>query len=363
MESKKRHFMTFQGKGLYFYSLYTHVYRHQVGAILGKHMHGEDALKRRKKIHAVLSILEDYPNIGRTLLLKFIFFMDLFHYHHRKEFLFDSEYVRMPHGPGDTVTNMITSDSNEYIRVTRIRKNYRPRSTVTYPSYQFRPLMPADKTIFSSYEKALFKMILQVLQRSRATDISDLTHELRLWKEFRDGDTIPPQYFELNDHEIKLLEDYGFCIDGFQRLFCSKILDESRGIVESISPLSEDRITSVDEVLDDFIRQYPIPDLDVFYDAYLAWDDTFRTAVRKKPEVSLRLADRCCDDLCFIVLSKFLRTKQDELEQICQGIATEYDNMKKTISSEAGPHRTLPPDINNIVNATMELSRNLARNS
>lgn len=326
-------------------------------------MHGEDGLKRRKKIHAVLSILEDFPDIGRTLLLKFIFFMDLFHYHHRKEFLFDSEYVRMPHGPGDTVTNMITSDSNEFLRVTRIKKNYRPGSTITYPSYQFRSKVPADKALFSSYENALFKMVFRVLQRSRARDISDLTHELRLWKEFRDGDTIPPQYFELNSHEIRLLEEYGFCIDGFQRLFCSNILEESRGIVESMSPLPDERIKAVEDVLDDLIRQFPLPDLDIFYDAYLAWDDTFRTTVRKRPDLSLQLADRCCDDLCFIVLSQFLRIKKGDLEQYCQRVETEYDNIKKNIDSEYNTHRTVTGEINNIVNATMELSRNLARDS
>jgi hypothetical protein len=324
-------------------------------------MHGEDAYKRRKKIHAILSIIEEFPDIGRTLLLKFIFFMDLFHYNHRKEFLFDSEYVRMPHGPGDTVTNMITSDSNEFIRVTRIRKHYRPK-TRTYDSYRFWPIIHADKTLFSRYEIALFQMVLRVLQRSKATDISGLTHQLRLWREFRDGDTIPLQYFDLNDHEIDLLEEYGFCINGFQRLFCSKILEESRGIVESLSPLSSDRIKVVEDVLDELICQYPLPELEVFYDAYLAWDDAYRVIIRYKPEISLQIANKCCDDLCFIVLSQFLTTNKSELEQYCKDIEREFDNIKKNLDLSKISQQSIPDDINKIVNATMELSRNLAKN-
>lgn len=326
-------------------------------------MLGENALKRRKKIHTILAILEDFPDIGRTLLLKFIFFMDLFHYHHRKEFLFDSEYVRMPYGPGDTVTTMITSDSNEFLEVTQIKKNYRLQSSKTYPSYKFRPKVPADRTLFSYYEKALFQMVLKVLQGSRATDISEVTHQLRLWKEFRDGDTIPPQYFELNEYEITLLGEHGFCIDTFPRLFCSRILEETRGIGESLSPLPADRVAAIEDTLDDLIRQYPLPDLEIFYDAYLAWDDAIRTSIRKRPDLSLHLAARFCDDLCFLVLSRFLGTKKGDLEQYCQRIANDYDNVKRNISAEIITTRTTPDEINKIVDAAMKLSRNLARNA
>jgi len=49
-------------------------------------------------------------------------------------------------------------------------------------------------------------MVLASLKGRQARTVSNLTHELRLWKEFSDGDTIPLDYFNLTDNEIALLE-------------------------------------------------------------------------------------------------------------------------------------------------------------
>lgn len=70
--------------------------------------------------------------------------------------------------------------------------------------------MPVKTEIFSRYELALFQMVLRVLKGKKARTVSSLTHQLRLWKELRDSEEIPLDYFALSDDEVRLIEDFGF---------------------------------------------------------------------------------------------------------------------------------------------------------
>ncbi|MDD4127742.1 MAG: DUF4065 domain-containing protein, partial [Methanomicrobium sp.] len=178
-------------------------------------------MKKMRKIQAMLYAMEHNPGIGKTVLMKYIFFIDLIHYNQRGSLLFDdtSKYIRLPNGPVDSEAYTLAGESNQYFNVEMRPLKYSSRSKI-YPACNFRPKQNCDLSYFSPYEQKLMKMVLMALKSRQARNVSNLTHELRLWKEFSDGDAIPLDYFCLNDEEVALLDRNGLYINGFQRTFC-----------------------------------------------------------------------------------------------------------------------------------------------
>jgi uncharacterized phage-associated protein len=153
-------------------------------------------MKREKQINALLYAMEEYPDIGRVKLMKFVFLADLVMYNHRGETLLEDEYIRMPHGPVPPVAYALTSSSNAYFTVSRIRLS--PDRF----QYRFQPVKKADRILFSREEKDVFKQILEILRKNTATAISTLTHRLNLWKTVENGHPIPLELFQLKDDEF-----------------------------------------------------------------------------------------------------------------------------------------------------------------
>ena len=153
-------------------------------------------MKREKQINALLYAMEEYPDIGRVKLMKFVFLADLVTYNHRGETLLEDEYIRMPHGPVPPVAYALTSGSNAYFTVSRIRLS--PERF----QYRFQPLKKANRALFSKDEKNVFKQVLEILGKNTATAISTLTHKLTLWKNVENGHPIPLELFQLKDDEF-----------------------------------------------------------------------------------------------------------------------------------------------------------------
>lgn len=317
-----------------------------------------EGMKKLKKIHAMLYAMEQNPAIIKTVLMKYIFFIDLIHYNQQGCLLFDSTYIRMPNGPVDSEALTFTSETNQHFHVEKTKQRYGFRSK-TYKPSTFRAKIPCDLSLFSPYERTLMTMVLSALKGRQARKVSSLTHELRLWKEFSDGDTIPPDYFDVNGNEIALLEKNGFYVDGFQRTFCRTMKEVADEIASSISPLNAARVEAVEQILDDLIRSFPLPALEVFYDAYLAWDDTFRSAIRNDPSLAPALTKACCDAVCYVSFAVHASKGQSaELLAYCARIEDEFNAVS---DAPARKHSTEPTTTtSSLLDQTMHLSRTLA---
>ena len=318
-------------------------------------------MNKLKKIHAMLYAIEKDPGIGKTKLMKYIFFIDLIHYNQRGVKLFDSAYIRMPNGPVDGGALSLASESNRFFDVSYARPGAGTQAG-SYEKYHFDLKVEPDISLFTDYERMLLVMVLKALKGRTATAISTLTHSLRLWKEFTDGDEIPPASLELSGEEIRLLEQYGFHIDGFQRRFCRSVLDLSRGIHDAVSPLNEERIAAVESYLDDLLRDYPHPSMDVFYDAYLAWDDIFRTALRYHPASALALTAECCDAICYVSYALAAEPGRDaDIASYCEKVEERFNSIGEDIYRGI-PVRE-PPEamISSLLDDTMRLSRSMAQ--
>lgn len=315
-------------------------------------------MKKLKKIHAMLYAMEHDPAIVKTVLMKYIFFIDLIHYNQRGSLLFDSAYIRMPNGPVDGEALTLASETNQHFSVEKKKQKFGSRSK-TYKSCAFRAKTPCNLSLFSPYEQRLMAMVLAALKGHQARKVSNLTHELRLWKEFSDGDTIPLDYFNLKDYEIALLEKNGLHVDGFQRTFCRTMMGIAQENADAISPLNPARVAAVERVLDDLIRKFPLPTLDVFYDPYLAWDDAFRSVLRKDPGRAPALTAACCDAVCYVSFAVYAGEGQSiELRTYCNRIEDEFNTVENDLA------RDHPCEVEmtegDLLDRTMRLSRSLA---
>lgn len=332
-------------------------------------------MRKQKLINALLYAVEHDNRIGRTKLLKFIFFADLIYYNQRGATLCGTTYIRMPNGPAEAAAFQLTSESSAYFDVTAPAKKGhlgrwgtggRSRSR-GYESYGYRPRSQADLSLFTPYERLLLWTVLQWMKPRRADRISDITHQFRLWKEFSDGEEIPLEHFQLDPGELAYLEGCGLHADGFERTFCTSILPLSTEVAGALHPLNPERIAAVEKVLDGFIAEYPLPALEVFYDAYLAWDDAYRLALRHDPVHAPALATEGCDALCFV--SHVIATNMvpivyegERLQAFCDTMEQRFNVERENLARDHSP--SLPPDsdgeVSALVDMAMRISRDLA---
>jgi hypothetical protein len=318
-------------------------------------------VRKEKLVNALLYAVEHGGHIGRTKLLKFIFLVDLIHYNQRGTTLCGTAYIRMPKGPAEATAFEITSESNAYLDVNPPRE---PRRRAAYESYEYKPRRKADLTSFTHYELALLRSVLRWIS-SRGTDqISELTHYFRLWTEFSDGDDIPLEYFQLNRHEISYLEQSGLHVDGFERNFCKRVIPISNEVADALHPPNAERIATVEGVLDTLIAAYPLPDLEVFYDAYLAWDDTYRSTLRNNPQHVLAVATEGCDALCFVayvVATHMIPAvyRDEDLKEFCDNAERRFNTERSAILRDNPP--SIPPDSDEDVQALVDMAMHISR--
>ncbi|MDK2990172.1 type II toxin-antitoxin system antitoxin SocA domain-containing protein [Methanoculleus sp.] len=332
-------------------------------------------MHKQKLINALLYAVEHDRRIGRTKLLKFIFFVDLIYYNQRGTTLCGTTYIRMPKGPAEAAAFQLTFEPSAYLDVKApTAKAYPGRRTSggrsrsrNYEPYVYRPKVHADLSLFTSYERVLLWTVLQWMKFQKADHISGVTHQFRLWKEFSDGEEIPLERFQLNPTELAYLEYCGLHTDGFERTFCTEILPLSTEVAGALHPLKAERIATVEEVLDSFIAAYPLPALEVFYDAYLAWDDAYRSTLRHNPSHAPALAAEGCDALCFV--SHVVATKmipivysEEQLQEFCDTTERRFNRERDAITRDEP--LSLPPDSDGevpaLVDMAMRISRDLA---
>jgi len=142
-------------------------------------------MKTEKQLNALIYAIEQYPRIGRTKLMKFVFLVDLFMYNNRGQTLLEDNYLRLPNGPVPDIGFSYTDNSNAHFTVKT--EPCDPERVI----YQYTPLRKFDLSTFSDKERQLFDTIIRSLKSHKTEQISELTHRFSLWKEAKNGDIIP----------------------------------------------------------------------------------------------------------------------------------------------------------------------------
>ena len=164
-------------------------------------------MKTEKQLNALIYAIEQYPRIGRTKLMKFVFLVDLFMYNNRGQTLLEDSYLRLPNGPVPDIGFSYTDNSNAHFTVKT--EPCDPERII----YQYTPLRKSDLSAFSDKERQLFDTIIRSLKSHKTEQISELTHRFSLWKEAKNGDIIPVSDLKLNAYEYDDLESFVYFTD------------------------------------------------------------------------------------------------------------------------------------------------------
>lgn len=164
-------------------------------------------MKTEKQLNALIYAIEQYPRIGRTKLMKFVFLVDLFMYNNRGQTLLEDSYLRLPNGPVPDIGFSYTDNSNAHFTVKT--EPCDPERVI----YQYTPLRKSDLSTFSDKERQLFDTIIRSLKSHKTEQISELTHRFSLWKEAKNGDIIPVSDLKLNAYEYDDLESFVYFTD------------------------------------------------------------------------------------------------------------------------------------------------------
>jgi hypothetical protein len=164
-------------------------------------------MKTEKQLNALIYAIEQYPRIGRTKLMKFVFLVDLFMYNNRGQTLLEDNYLRLPNGPVPDIGFSYTDNSNAHFTVKT--EPCDPERVI----YQYTPLRKFDLSTFSDKERQLFDTIIRSLKSHKTEQISELTYRFSLWKEAKNGDIIPVSDLKLNAYEYDDLESFVYFTD------------------------------------------------------------------------------------------------------------------------------------------------------
>jgi putative transposon-encoded protein/uncharacterized phage-associated protein len=176
--------------------------------------------KDEKLTNALLYAIEEFPDIGKTRLMKFVFFVDLITYNETGNTLLEDEYKKMTWGPVPDKSFGLTSFPNKYFDVTE------EQLTPEKKRFNFPLKMHSNRNYFSDNEILMFNRILRLFKKMSAEEISEFTHQFTLWKNVDDQETIPLNLFNLDDYEYFQ----------FMSLFA---YDEANELSREIAPLFE----------------------------------------------------------------------------------------------------------------------------
>lgn len=202
------------------------------------------------------------PKIGRTRLVKALYFADLVSFNLSDRFVTDDTYLVQLFGPMGDIAGELTQSTNEYIRALPKTNEYELRE---YQSLIQTPNIDA----YSETEKATIEANWRWVTQHTTEEIKNLTHTFRMWKENAPLQPIPQAEFLLNSEEIKNLDAAGIQITGFGK-HCSSIARNLPIYYNSLT--EEDR----EALFTDLIRKFPIDVWSEYDDCFLAGIDAIR---------------------------------------------------------------------------------------
>lgn len=140
----------------------------------------------------------DVQNLGKTKLMKLLFYTDKYHLEKFGKSVFGDTYHKLPQGPVPTITLNIINSLNEseeddftlyanefsqYVE-TKDMENY------GYKTMQFIPTADFNRKLFSRSEIEIMNLVIKRFKSYSAAQISDKSHTTPEWIEAYDAGVI-----------------------------------------------------------------------------------------------------------------------------------------------------------------------------
>lgn len=125
------------------------------------------------------------PNVGESVLYKFLYFMDFNFYEKYEEQLIGATYIKNNYGPTPKEFIKIVDDMERKEELVKIEDKY-----FQYPQRKYLPLREPDLSALKANEIKMIDEVLEKLSDMNASQISEYSHNDVPWLTADDGDII-----------------------------------------------------------------------------------------------------------------------------------------------------------------------------
>jgi transcriptional regulator with XRE-family HTH domain len=143
-------------------------------------------LKKFKEVLLyILKKVGSRPNVGESVLYKFLYFMDFNFYEKYEEQLIGATYIKNNYGPTPKEFIKIVDDMEKKRELVKIEDKY-----FQYPQRKYLPLREPDLSVLKANEIKMIDGVLEKLSDMNASQISEYSHNDVPWLTADDGDII-----------------------------------------------------------------------------------------------------------------------------------------------------------------------------
>lgn len=143
-------------------------------------------LKKFKEVLLyILKKVGSRPNVGESVLYKFLYFIDFNFYEKYEEQLIGATYIKNNYGPTPKEFIKIVEDMERKKELVKIDDKY-----FQYPQRKYLPLREPDLSTLNAIEIKMIDEVLEKLSDMNASQISEYSHNDVPWLTADDGDII-----------------------------------------------------------------------------------------------------------------------------------------------------------------------------
>ncbi|MDH4220196.1 MAG: DUF4065 domain-containing protein [Candidatus Aminicenantes bacterium] len=143
-------------------------------------------LKKFKEVLLyILKKVGSRPNVGESVLYKFLYFIDFNFYEKYEEQLIGATYIKNNYGPTPKEFIKIVEDMERKKELVKIDDKY-----FQYPQRKYLPLREPDLSTLKANEIKMIDEVLEKLSDMNASQISEYSHNDVPWLTTDDGDII-----------------------------------------------------------------------------------------------------------------------------------------------------------------------------
>lgn len=136
-----------------------------------------DLKKLEQVLHYIVHKVGKLPNVGKTVLMKYLYFCDFDYYELYEEYLTGEQYRRLEMGPASVNFDNIIEELERKKKIKRTETDYHG-----YKQEKFFSLKNPDTSLLSDRQLSLINKTLQRFNSFNASQISAYSHLDTPWK-------------------------------------------------------------------------------------------------------------------------------------------------------------------------------------
>ncbi|MDR2646099.1 MAG: SocA family protein [Holosporaceae bacterium] len=136
----------------------------------------EDIKKFKEVFLYILSKIGAQPNVGKTVLVKILYFIDFDYYEEKETQLMGMRYIKKQYGPYPILFDKIVGDMKREGEISSVMSNYG-----TNHQQKYLPIRGADLNCLSGDELEYIQKVINKYSSMTANQLTDYSHKDIPW--------------------------------------------------------------------------------------------------------------------------------------------------------------------------------------